>query len=55
MDGPQLLQWLENRLKEERETLERQHAIVLAQMQDMLPKRTGAFRKESHVDLGKWS
>lgn len=41
MDGPELLHWLEERLKEEREILERQHVLVLAQMQSMLPKRQG--------------
>ena len=46
MDGPELLHWLEERLKEEREILERQHVLVLAQMQSMLPKRLGIRRRD---------
>ena len=45
MDGPELLHWLEERLREEREILERQHVLVLAQMQGMLPKRQGIQRR----------
>ena len=52
MDGPQLLQWLENRLKEERETLERQHAIVLAQMQEYVAQEDWSISKGILCRLG---
>eukprot|EP00438_Fugacium_kawagutii_P032718 Skav229138 [mRNA] locus=scaffold1875:108963:113778:+ [translate_table: standard] len=46
----ELLQWLEERLKEERDQLERSHVVVLAQMQSMLPQRPRAGR----FQLGGW-
>lgn len=40
LGGEELSRWLEDRLREQRESMERQHLLLLAQLKSFTPKRT---------------